>query len=86
MSGPPLHPLEIKHRVDTALDAAVARGATQLRLFLNLVDATIFAQSLGQDDCPPTYREVPVEISAAAERSSLYGMIEVEAGGMRWLL
>ena len=56
------HPLKIRERVDSQLAAFAAEGVHAVEIRLNVVEATIFARSLGLDDCPRSYEGIPVAV------------------------
>lgn len=56
------HPLKIRERVDAQLAALAAEGVRPVEIRLSIVEATIFARSLGLDDCPRSYEGVPVAV------------------------
>lgn len=56
------HPLKIRERVDARLAACQADGISPIEIRLQIVEATIFAKSLGLDDPPKTYEGVPVAV------------------------
>jgi hypothetical protein len=56
------HPLKIRERVDTRLAAFRNEGVRPVEIRLHIVEAAIFARSLGLDDPPRSYEGVPVAV------------------------
>ncbi len=56
------HPLKIRERVNAGLARFAEDGVRPIEIRLHIVEATIFARSMGQEDVPKTYEGVTVVV------------------------
>lgn len=77
------HPMQIKSRIDLAMEYARATGIVLLGIQLTIVEGTIFARSLGLEQPPNTYAGVSVTINPKAPQSTLQGHRPNDGGGVR---